>query len=109
MASYKQPCIFCGALIDSDSRFCVKCGSRNPFAILCPTCLREVSKDDKICSGCGRPLVIPCPKCGENTFVFDRCQNCGASLMVPCPNRRCGEMVFFQNTHCRACGKKLHR
>jgi hypothetical protein len=27
--------------------------------------------------------------------------------MVPCPNKRCGEMVFFQNTHCRACGKKV--
>lgn len=107
MASYKQACIFCNTLLDSDSRFCPKCGSRNPFAILCPTCLREVEKDDVICPGCGRQLVIHCPKCSQNTFVFDKCQACGASLMVPCPNKRCEEMVFFQNTYCRACGKKV--
>ena len=107
MASYKQACIFCNTLIDSDSHFCAKCGSRNPFAVVCPTCLREVEKDDLICSGCGRQLVISCPKCSQNTFVFDKCQVCGASLMVSCSNKRCGEMVFFQNTHCRACGKKV--
>lgn len=107
MASYKQSCIFCGAFINSDSRYCSVCGSRNPFMILCPTCSKEVAKDDRVCSGCGRPLVIPCPKCGESTFVFDKCEKCGTSLTIPCSNKRCGEPVFFQNTHCRACGKKV--
>lgn len=107
MASFKQACIFCNTLIDSDSRFCAKCGNRNPLAILCPSCLREVSKDDTVCAGCGRRLVISCPKCGKDTFVFDQCQACGASFMIPCSNKRCGEMVFFQNSHCKACGKKV--
>ncbi len=107
MATYKKNCIFCNALIEPDSRFCPKCGNRSPFALRCPACLREVSGEDTVCPGCGRPLVIHCPFCGENTFVADRCQSCGRSLMVPCPNKRCGEMVFFQNTHCRACGKKI--
>lgn len=107
MASYKQTCIYCGFLIDSDSRYCVKCGNRSPFAILCPSCLREVSKTDLLCAGCGRTLTIQCPKCGKETFISDKCEGCNASLMVSCANKRCGEMVFFQNTHCTACGKKV--
>jgi RNA polymerase subunit RPABC4/transcription elongation factor Spt4 len=109
MASYKKYCIHCETLIDPDSRFCVKCGSRSPFAIRCPTCLREVFQEDKLCTGCGRSLSVQCPQCGQDTFVFDQCQKCGASLMVNCSNRRCGEAVFFQNTHCTACGKKIRK
>ncbi|MGI6730426.1 MAG: double zinc ribbon domain-containing protein [Anaerovoracaceae bacterium] len=107
MATYKQNCIFCDALIPADSRFCVNCGSRSPFALRCPTCHREVSKEDPICGGCGRPLYIQCPFCGNNTFAGDLCQVCHESLMVQCQNRRCDEMMFFQNSHCTACGKKL--
>ncbi len=107
MASYKKYCMHCEALIDSDSRFCVKCRSRSPFAIRCPACLREIAKEDKLCPGCGRPLIVQCPQCGKDTFVIDQCEICGASLMVNCSNRRCGEPIFFQNTHCTACGKKV--
>ena len=108
MASYKQACIHCGGLIDADSRFCIKCGKRNPFSLRCPFCLREVAKDDMICGGCGKSLVICCPKCGKDTSAYyDECQMCGTSLLVPCTNSRCGEMEFFKNTHCRACGKKI--
>lgn len=109
MASYKQNCIFCDALIESDSRFCPGCGSRSPFALRCPSCMKEVSEKDTICPGCGRPLMITCPFCGEKTFVVEKCGSCGRSLMIPCPNNRCGEMVFFQNTHCRACGKRIRK
>jgi hypothetical protein len=41
--------------------------------------------------------------------VVEKCRSCGKSLMIPCPNNRCGEMVFFQNTHCRACGKRIRK
>lgn len=109
MASYKHSCIHCGAMIASAARFCPKCGSISPFALRCPSCLKEVSKGDLLCAGCGRPLVIPCPQCGKDTFLLEKCEVCAASLMVKCPNQRCEEMVFFQNTHCRACGQKIKK
>ena len=107
MASYKQPCIHCGALLDRDVRFCPKCGSGSPFGYLCPTCLRPIEKGDAICGGCGRPLVVTCPFCAEKTFVQERCERCGESLMTSCENKRCGVLQFFENTRCTACGKKL--
>lgn len=107
MAFYKKPCIHCGALIDRDDRFCPKCGSRNPFGYQCPSCMRPIYKENQVCEGCGRPLYIKCPHCGGRTFIQDTCESCGNSLMVQCSNPRCGEMQFFQNTKCTACGKKI--
>lgn len=109
MASYKQPCIECGGLIDRDARFCPKCGSTSPFILSCPACLREVSRSDKVCAGCGRPLMVTCPKCGGETFVGSKCGSCGASLLIPCPNKRCGSLQFFENETCTACGRKLKK
>jgi predicted amidophosphoribosyltransferase len=107
MAIYKKPCIHCGQLIDSDSRFCAKCGSRSPFGYQCPGCLREIEKGGTLCPGCGRPLNIACPHCGKRTFVQDACEVCGKSLMVSCSNKRCGQMQFFENRKCTACGRKI--
>ncbi|MEA4853162.1 MAG: zinc ribbon domain-containing protein [Christensenella sp.] len=107
MSTYRQPCIHCGTLIDRDALFCPKCGSRSPFGYHCPTCLREISKTDACCAGCGRPLFISCPFCGAKTFVGDRCEACGRSLMVKCSNKRCGQEQFFENEYCTACGKKI--
>jgi RNA polymerase subunit RPABC4/transcription elongation factor Spt4 len=109
MASYKQPCIECGAFIERNARFCPVCGSTSPFVLSCPTCLREVSRSDKICGGCGRPLTVTCPKCGAQTFVGGKCGSCGASLLIPCQNKRCGSLQFFENEKCTACGKKLNQ
>lgn len=109
MATYKQPCIHCGSLINRDERFCTFCGSRSPFGYQCPTCLKPVEKGRRFCSGCGGELYIVCPFCKELTFVQEKCEICDASLMVKCPNRRCGELQFFQNEKCTACGKKIKR
>ncbi len=109
MAVYKVPCRHCGTLIARDSRFCPKCGSRAPFMDLCPTCLREVGREDAVCPGCGRPLYVACPNCGKQTFAGERCDVCGASLLKKCPNPLCGEMQFFENSRCTACGKSFKR
>lgn len=107
MAVYKEPCRHCGALLMRDSRFCSKCGSHAPFVDLCPTCLREICREDAVCSGCGRLLRLTCPHCGKQTFVGETCDACGMSLLRKCPNPRCGEMQFCENTKCTACGRKL--
>ena len=104
MAEYKQPCNHCGALTDRDVQFCTVCGARNPFGYKCPTCLRTITKEQTLCSGCGRQLYITCPLCGGKTFVGDRCDSCGAQLMIKCPNRRCEDMQFFENEKCTSCG-----
>lgn len=108
MATFKKPCIHCGTLVDGDARYCPTCASSTPFAHHCPSCLREVTPAQAVCSGCGRQLRVACPACGVATFVAEAaCQSCGATLMVTCPNRRCGQPQFFENTKCTACGKKI--
>jgi len=108
MATYKQPCIQCGAMIERDSHFCEKCGSRNPFVYLCPSCLKIIEQGNAVCSGCGRPLTTICPYCGGVTFIgSDHCDACGRLLMKQCQNKRCGKMQYFDLMKCTACGKKL--
>lgn len=109
MATYKQPCIHCGEFIERDSRLCPKCRSRSPFGYHCPTCLREVENGQEVCPGCGRPLFVKCPTCGQRTFADAKCEACGASLMIKCANPRCGELQFFENVKCTACGKKMKK
>lgn len=107
MASYKQPCQHCGNLIDSDARYCTFCFSRSPFGYQCPACFKRIEKGQRLCSSCGHPLYVACPHCGQETFVDDRCDQCGQSLLFQCPNSLCGQMQFFMNTTCTACGKPI--
>lgn len=109
MATYKQPCIHCGEFIERDNRLCTKCGSRSPFGYHCPTCLKEIEKGQAACSGCGRELYVHCPSCNQLTFAGERCEKCGAGLMKICQNPRCGELQFYQNMKCTACGKKFKK
>jgi len=107
MATYKQPCIHCGELVDTSARSCPKCGSHSLFGYACPACLHAVQPDWQTCPGCGRNLTIVCPHCGGPTFAGETCQRCGESLMVTCANTRCGQAQFFENKHCTACGRKI--
>lgn len=109
MATYKQPCVHCNTFIERDARICPGCGSRSPFGYRCPTCLREIHKGQPVCSSCGRSLTIICPTCQQPTFADERCERCGAGLMVYCTNVRCGELQFFENRKCVACGKKIDK
>jgi len=108
MATYKQPCINCGTLIDGGDHVCPKCGSRSPFSYLCPKCLKPIQRGDVLCSGCGRPLNTACPYCHQPVFVGDSaCPYCRGSLLILCENKRCREPQFFENTKCTACGKPI--
>jgi len=109
MATYKKPCVHCQTLIEGYSNFCPVCGSRSPFGYVCPTCRTPISKEQMVCPGCGRPLRVICPYCGKVTFVGDRCEHCAGTLLIKCPNRRCGDMQFFENEKCTACGKRLKK
>ncbi|HHY81508.1 MAG TPA: hypothetical protein GX505_02385 [Clostridiales bacterium] len=109
MATYKQPCIHCNTFIEGDSRFCPACGSMSPFGYLCPTCRRPIKKGAAFCAGCGRSLTVACPACRKQTFVQEKCEVCGTSLMIRCENPRCGELQFFENVKCTACGKKIKK
>lgn len=105
MASYKQPCVHCGELIERDSRLCPKCGSRSPFGYQCPTCLKPIERGNAVCSGCGRALMRPCFHCGQMTFVgADKCDACGKPLLIRCENKRCNELQFFDVPKCTVCG-----
>jgi len=107
MASYKQNCIHCNTLIDSDSAYCVGCGSSSPFGYACPKCKHPVEKGQVICGGCGQHLYLACPVCGQRTFTQDTCEACGVRLVIRCPNDRCGREQFFTNEVCTECGKKI--
>lgn len=108
MATYKQPCIRCGELIERDSRFCPKCASRSPFGNLCPSCLKPIERGNLACSGCGRPLTTACPYCSAKLFVGDdKCSACGKSVMIQCDNKLCGQYQFFENAKCTSCGKPI--
>lgn len=107
MATYKTPCIHCGRMLDPDASACPGCGSRSPLAIRCPSCRKEVSPKDVLCSGCRRSLRVACPHCGQPTFAGDRCERCGKTLLILCQNKRCGDLQFFDLARCTSCGKKL--
>jgi RNA polymerase subunit RPABC4/transcription elongation factor Spt4 len=108
LAAYKQPCRHCGEFIARDARVCPECGKREPFGCHCPSCLKPVEKGQLLCPGCQRPLYTACPSCKQQIFVTDGlCEKCGANLMVRCSNSRCGELQFFENVKCTACGQKI--
>ena len=57
-------CVHCGKQIDSPSRFCPKCGRKDPLAsrtgsspFVCTGCRRPIGySGDKYCTGCGKPI-----------------------------------------------------
>jgi predicted amidophosphoribosyltransferase len=110
MATYKQPCIKCGEMLEKDSRFCGKCGSNAPFGHLCPFCLRPANRDYTKCPGCGQLMMTTCPLCKGQTFRGNEsCDKCGKSLMIKCMDKRCGVLQYFEVTKCTACGKAIKK
>lgn len=109
MALFKKPCKHCGELVESDALVCPNCTRHNPLVDRCFNCNREITRNNKVCSGCGRPVYLACPVCKATTFMQDRCDVCGANLMIKCTNKRCGVDQFFNTIKCNACGKKIKK
>jgi len=110
MATYKQKCMHCGAMIDGDVHLCPICGTRSPFVYQCPTCLKPVERGHLVCSACGRSLETVCPYCGQPTFAgSDVCDMCRRSLLIRCESPRCGKPQFFENAKCTLCGKPIKK
>ncbi len=77
-------CGECGAMVNSDDKFCNKCGAKIVSQVICSECGTEVSSEYNFCPGCGTGLVVmayECPECA--TEVDDKakfCPNCGVGL-----------------------------
>ncbi|WP_298519923.1 M48 family metallopeptidase [uncultured Methanobrevibacter sp.] len=52
----KINCPKCGAVIDSDSKFCTNCGTKFENELKCPKCGFEVGAGDAFCMNCGYKL-----------------------------------------------------
>lgn len=56
-ASKDAACAECGAPMQSDQRFCSKCGSQ-ANKVDCPSCGEKVRADDLFCSSCGNQVQV---------------------------------------------------
>ena len=108
MVGYLQPCRYCKTLVEGNASFCPKCGKVNPAGpFRCPVCRNPIRKQFAMCSDCGLPLKVSCPKCGKETFLGDYCEQCEARLTVTCPDPKCGEDQPPGRNTCLKCGKPL--
>ena len=107
MLGYQQPCRYCDELIPPMSETCPQCGRVNPHTQRCPRCRNPVRRNWVSCSGCGLPLKISCPFCGEETFFGDYCDACDARLVVRCSDEKCGLEQPPVGDTCTQCGKPL--
>lgn len=79
----KVPCVKCGCLISTKTKFCPECGSSQKP--VCPKCGEEVNKNAKFCYNCGEKLINEktCPTCGKACKPNAKfCPECGANLNV---------------------------
>lgn len=50
-------CIYCGAKINRNAKFCPKCGkAQKEIKLECPNCGATISASDKFCPECGKPV-----------------------------------------------------
>ena len=51
-----KKCLYCGAQIADDSRFCAECGKEVAQANVCPHCGASINDGDVFCYNCGKSL-----------------------------------------------------
>ena len=52
----KKYCQYCGAVADSNDRFCTNCGAKFEIDWRCPNCGVSVATEDSFCTNCGHKL-----------------------------------------------------
>ena len=52
----KKYCQYCGAVADSNDRFCTNCGAKFEIDWRCPNCGVSVASEDSFCTNCGHKL-----------------------------------------------------
>ena len=52
----KKYCQYCGAVADSNDRFCTNCGAKFEIDWICPNCGVSVASEDSFCTNCGHKL-----------------------------------------------------
>lgn len=87
-----------GSTLETQTAKCPKCGNCLPasakFCLECGTKIETVSKNEMICSACGK-------KTPKGKF----CAECGQPLINKCPN--CGAEIPQGGKFCFECGTKL--
>ncbi|WP_296894028.1 M48 family metallopeptidase [uncultured Methanobrevibacter sp.] len=53
----KKYCQNCGAIADSEDKFCTSCGAKFEIELKCPNCGALVEDGDSFCTNCGNKLV----------------------------------------------------
>jgi hypothetical protein len=54
--------------------------------------------------------MTTCPYCMNPTFVgAEKCDYCETTMFIKCESKRCGELQFFENKKCTACGKEIKK
>ena len=59
MTSQASPCTQCGAPVEADDTFCIRCGTR--VVAKCPECGQDVERTDAFCPNCGHHLETSPP------------------------------------------------
>ncbi len=77
-------CAACGAILQENAKFCVKCGEKvkgpEDNTIVCPACGKTVPKA-KFCLECGHKFNSGCPNCGASLPDNAKfCLECGEKL-----------------------------
>jgi len=106
MPGFKQPCRFCGQLVDANSASCPFCARPHPHQMVCPYCVAPIQAGWQVCNKCGQRVVVPCAQCNAPIGPDgDVCAQCGKVARYRCP--ACAAVVTAGEKNCNRCGTKL--
>ena len=91
-----KKCLYCGAQIADDSRFCTECGKPIPQSNVCPICGASVNDGDLFCHSCGKRVNDNSSPSTESisNYNYKKCPHCGAP-------------VNDNDVFCERCGNNL--
>lgn len=93
-----MPCLQCGEIIPSDSRYCPRCGALSGEG--------RFGKMQHKVEAIDEPVY--CPQCGQASTDGRRfCMGCGARMGINCPT--CGTIIELTSGYCSKCGFMIQR